>query len=355
MKNATFIYVGLPTALERFGRLGWFHYAYYFLWQVRAFCAARRLHRKVGLDIVHHVTYVNSWLPSFMGWLSIPFIWSAGLDTRTPWVFLRDMSWRARFQEIVRNVAVAVFGWLTYLCTARRASVILACAYSRGAARAGVVRRMAVGGLPSAEIDALAAQGGLRTGTFRILSVGRLLGGKGFGMGLRAFARLHRDFPGSEYWIVGEGPERRFLERLAARLGCAEAVRFWGWLPRHKVLELLSEVHVLLHPSLHEQFGYVLLEAMAAGKPVVCLDIGGPSILVGDGCGFKIPAMHPNQVVSEVHRALYRLASDPELRTHMGQTARTRAAEKWSCEAVGAELIRLYSECCAAERATGGK
>ena len=110
------------------------------------------------------------------------------------------------------------------------------------------------------------------------------------------FARLLRDRPNSEYWIVGDGPERQRLEVCARDLDCHRAVWFRGWQSREQVLALLSEVDVLVHPSLHEQFGYVLLEAMVTGRPVICLDVGGPSEVVGEACGFKIPASHPAQV-----------------------------------------------------------
>jgi glycosyltransferase involved in cell wall biosynthesis len=159
-----------------------------------------------------------------------------------------------------------------------------------------------------------------------------------------AFAALLRELPESEYWIVGAGPERNWLEKLARRLGCAEKVRFLDWMPRASLLKLLSEVDLLVHPSLHENFGYVVLEAMAAGRPVVCLGTGGCSRLVLDGGGVVIPVSTPRQVVSELCSALRRLALDPARRHREGQRAREWALEQWNWERVGERLAAVYHE-----------
>ena len=66
------------------------------------------------------------------------------------------------------------------------------------------------------------------------------------------------------------------MEKLARELGITANVKFWGGIRRAQVLEKLAECDVLIHPSLHESGGWVCLEAMAAGRPVVCLDLGGP-------------------------------------------------------------------------------
>ncbi|MGH2605878.1 MAG: glycosyltransferase, partial [Anaerolineales bacterium] len=68
------------------------HRLYYLVWQVRAYFHARTLQRRVDFDLIHHVTYVTSWPPSFMGWLDVPFVWSTGPKERTPAAFLRHMS-----------------------------------------------------------------------------------------------------------------------------------------------------------------------------------------------------------------------------------------------------------------------
>lgn len=345
-----FVYIGLSFPLSTIQKvnvpgvpLG--YYLYYTAWQVAAFRVARRLHRSVGFDLVHHVTFVNSWAPTFMGYLGVPFIWSAGVRERTPWRFLGAMSWHGAASEAARNLATALLGWPMVQLAGRRAAVILTASAPERWPHDLPVVRLPLGGLETEELEQLAAVP-LRAEArpFRVASVGRLLGWKGIGLGLRAFARLRKEIPDAEYWIIGEGPERHYFERLARQLGCRDAVRFLGWVPRQELPQYLAEIDVLLHPSLQEQFGYVVLEAMAAGRPVVCLDVAGPALLVHDGCGVRVPVQEPEQVVTDLHMALRQYALDPSARHTDGVNARLYVQREWSWETTGTRLLNLYNK-----------
>lgn len=283
---------------------------------------------------------------TFMGYLGVPFIWSAGLRERTPWQFMRVMSWRGAANEALRNLIIASLGWITLQFVGRRATLIISASAPEYWPNDLPVVRLPLGGLETEEIKSLVAVP-MRSNArpFRVASIGRLLGWKGFGLGLQAFARLREKIPDAEYWIIGDGPERNYLERLASLLGCRNAVRFIGWVSRKELLlKYLSEIDVLLHPSLHEQFGYVVLEAMAAGRPVVCLDIGGPALLVRDGCGVRVTMQNPEQVVTDLYEALLHYALEPSTRFTAGMNARVCAQCEWSWDAVGARLSHLYNQ-----------
>ena len=86
----------------------------------------------------------------------------------------------------------------------------------------------------------------------------------------------------------------------------------------------------------------MLLEAMAAGVPVICLDVGGPSVLVAQGCGFKIPVLSPTQVIDDIFEALCVLAGNPHLRESMSQRASHLAEQVWNWDAVGGRMLELY-------------
>jgi glycosyltransferase involved in cell wall biosynthesis len=342
--GAAFVFVTLPLEYHRVADVCWLGYLYYFFWQLRAYRVARRLHKQRAFDLVHHVTYGNSWAPSFMGWLGIPFVWCAGGKEVTPWRFYRVLSWRSRVTETARSLAVKGLGAVTHYCTAAHASVILSSSDTRSWNTDLPVRRFLLGGLAPAEAAALQNLPARTGGPFRVASIGRLQGWKGFALGVMAFAALLRELPESEYWIVGTGPERKWLEKLAGRLGCAGRVRFLDWMPRASLLTLLSEVDVLVHPSLHENFGYVVLEAMAAGRPVVCLGTGGCGELVSDGGGVVIPVSTPGQVASELCGALRQLALDPARRHQEGQQVRKWALEQWNWERAGERLAAVYQD-----------
>ncbi|MBN1102446.1 MAG: glycosyltransferase [Deltaproteobacteria bacterium] len=344
--NAHFVFADLPGSLGSRAIKSRFHHIYYILWQFEAYRVAKLLHKKIGFDLVQHVTYGSFWMPSLMGYLGVPFVWAAGLKDEMPVAFLRDVSWRSLVRELARNAVMRVFGPVNSLVTAHLATMIITSSDPKLWGSRLPVKRLFVGGLSEEETDVLGAlpcaphHG---SSLFRVASIGRLMGLKGFSLGIRAFARLANVYPSSEYWIIGDGPERSYLLRLAANLNCERNVRFLGWIPREELLEILPSIDVLLHPSFHEQFGYVVLEAMAAGKPVVCIDKAGPSGLVSEDCGFKIQVTDPRQVVNEIFAALAQLASNNAKRMSMGAAARKRAGTIFSWSRKGEEMFEVYS------------
>ncbi|HYE95583.1 MAG TPA: glycosyltransferase [Rubricoccaceae bacterium] len=317
---------------------------HYHLWQLGAARVARRLHREVGFDLAHHVTYAKYWAPSALAGLPVPFIWGpVGGGEATPRAFYGWLSRAALRYERARDVAQALMRREPNVRrTARRAAFAFATTEETraevrrlGARHVEVLPGIA---LPDGDAAALAQLPMPDDGPVRFISIGRLLGFKGFNLGLHAFAEaLRRDastgtLEGAEYWVVGDGMERPALERLAEELGLAERVRFFGALSLEQTMRRLGASHVLVHPSLHESGGGVCLEAMAAGRPVVCLEHGGPAVLVPPEAGVRIPPDDPEQVVREMARALRDLAADPARRRAMGAAGRAHvlAHHCWS-------------------------
>jgi len=151
-----------------------------------------------------------------------------------------------------------------------------------------------------------------------VVSVGRLREGKNLSMALRAVSMLEDLRP--VYRIVGEGPMRSALEALAAELGLEGRAEFLG--ARDDVPKVLAGADVLLHPSLSEGFGLVVLEAMAAGLPVVCTDLPALREVVG-GDGGAALLCPPD--AGEYATALGRVLESPGLREEMAGAGRSRA------------------------------
>jgi glycosyltransferase involved in cell wall biosynthesis len=182
---------------------------------------------------------------------------------------------------------------------------------------------------------------------FRLISIGRLLHWKGFHLGLEAFARFQRDCPDSQYWIVSDGPEADAWKQLAKDLGVADRVKFWGRLPAiSDVYEKLAQADVLVHPALHEAFGNVCLEALAAGRPVICLDTGGPALQVTEECGFKSPVASLEAALQSMADAMTKLYHDPDLRLRMGEAARRRVRSDFHWVQKAEKMNLLYHEVC---------
>lgn len=347
--NLHFVYFTLPFWQDslRWGQSGAMQLHYY-LWQIQAYFVARKLHRQIGFDVVQHVTFVRHSTPSFLSLLPIPLIWGpVGGGESAPLAFWQDFSLKARLYETAR----AAFRWLgerdpfVHL-TARKSAAVLAATHdtAQRLQRLGAkeVSVMAEACLYLEEIDRLAQVPMPANSPVRFISMGRLLHWKGFHLGLRAFAQAN--LQDAEYWIVGEGSEQERLQELAAQLGIAPQVRFWGRLSRPETLARLAECHALVHPSLHDSGGWVLREAMATGRPILCLDLGGPGVQVTPQTGIKVPAHTPDQAVRDLALAMQQLASDPNLRQQMGIAGQQLVRQAYAWETRGQFLTDLYEK-----------
>ncbi|MBK5254408.1 MAG: glycosyltransferase [Vicinamibacteria bacterium] len=163
---------------------------------------------------------------------------------------------------------------------------------------------------------------------------------KGIEYFLQAAALLAARFEDARFLIVGDSISeayRKELETLAASLGLGDRVVFSGF--RSDVAELLSEVTVSVLPSLAEGLSNVVLEAMAAGVPIVATQVGGTPELVEDGVtGIMVP---PRDAVA-LAQAIGSLLADPLWGRTMGERARGRVGEHFSLEAAVRNTEQLY-------------
>jgi glycosyltransferase involved in cell wall biosynthesis len=178
---------------------------------------------------------------------------------------------------------------------------------------------------------------GLPEGGFLVGCVARLAHVKGVDLAIQAVARL-RDWGCPVHLaLVGDGPERTALGRLAESLEVGRYVHFLGL--RRDVHRLLPLFDVLVIPSRNEGMGRVAVEAHVAGLPVVATRVGGIPDVVADGeTGLLVAPEDPESLAV----GLARLATDPVLRKRMAEAARERVTEELSAEAMVAALDRVY-------------
>ena len=345
-----FHFVDLPQALHKALRSR--HYGvrfYYFLWQLQAKRAALRLHGAEKFDLFHQITFSNDWMPSFIApALPVPFVWGPiGGGQKVPGELMRTLARRDRRRERARTLLQSL--WRATPARrrcARKASAILVCnketkdVLARYAAK---VVDFPVNGVSREDIAADLPVLSGREG-FRLLYVGRFDAIKGLPLAFEALRILAGIAPGATLELVGEGPERPRLEALAARLGIADRLVWIPWSPRSDIFARMRRSDVFLFPSLRDGGGAVVVEAMASGLPVVCLDVGGPGFHVQDGWGVKVPPGRPDAVAAGLAGALGRFWCDPGLRARMGGAARERAGEFYEWGRLGARLRRIYAD-----------
>jgi glycosyltransferase involved in cell wall biosynthesis len=174
-----------------------------------------------------------------------------------------------------------------------------------------------------------------REGGFVVGYIGQLITRKRLDTLIDAFAAL--DVPGKCLVIVGDGPQRAEIEARAQHVGLSDRVRFLGF--REDRLALLRGFDVIVLPSSLEGIPRCLMEAMAAGVPMVSSDIAGSRELVHhDRTGLMFPLGQPQALTA----ALRRLADDPALRARLAASARDRVHAEFSAAAMAERYVQLF-------------
>jgi len=177
--------------------------------------------------------------------------------------------------------------------------------------------------------------------TSTVLSVGNLIPIKGHELLVRAIARLQEDYPSLTCDIIGEGPERSYLQGLAKDLGVAGKVRFPGRKSRKQVADAVGRCTIFALPSSYEGLGCVYLEAMSAEKPVVaCRGQGIGDIVEHGHNGWLVEAKDCNSLTD----ALATLLQSVDLRTRLGRTARQTIVHGHTLAHQASRLTKIYEE-----------
>jgi phosphatidylinositol alpha-mannosyltransferase len=179
-----------------------------------------------------------------------------------------------------------------------------------------------------------------RDGTINILFVGRFEERKGLIHLLKAYHRLRKRHVDARLLVIGSGPKAREYRRFVG-LRQIRDVEFLGRLTDTEKARFFASADIFCSPATgQESFGVVLLEAMAAGVPIVASDIHGYKNVVQRGVqGLLVEPKNHRALAA----ALYRLANDPELRHRMGDAGRARAPE-YSWDRVTQQIVDFYHE-----------
>ena len=176
-------------------------------------------------------------------------------------------------------------------------------------------------------------------GVIRMVTVAHLVARKRHDVVLRSLAALdpaHRP----DYLVIGDGPCREPLERLAASLGVAERVRFLGQLPNPEAVARAAACDLFVMPGVEEPFGVAFVEAMAAGLPAVgSRGEGGPEDIAAVGSGMVL--VEPDDVAA-LAAVLDRLLADRAELRRLGAAARETVAANFTWERCGAETVAAY-------------
>lgn len=174
-----------------------------------------------------------------------------------------------------------------------------------------------------------------------LVAIGRLAEQKGFSLLIEAVSLLASSHPGLRLVLVGDGPLRPEIETLIAAHGLTAHVALAGWQDEAGVQRALAAAQALVLPSFAEGLPMVVMEAMAAGRPVIATAIAGvPELVINGETGWLIPAGD----VQALADAMAALAHTPQdVLTEMGKAARSRVFARHDIDLEAAKLARLIS------------
>jgi glycosyltransferase involved in cell wall biosynthesis len=181
---------------------------------------------------------------------------------------------------------------------------------------------------------------GISNDALIITFVGRLIYAKGVQDLISAFSTIKDTALELKLLIVGDGPYRAKLEKLARQTDCAGNIIFLGQRNQDEVIDMLSATNIFVNPSYSEGLPTSVMEAASIGLPIIATDVGGTrEIITTDEAGILVKAGN----VAQMSKELTGLCTSAELREKLGGNARILVDKKFSWDKITGEYIKLYA------------
>ena len=342
-QNLHFIYCDLPKYISwwKKGQRG--VHLYYVLWQIFATVNGYKLHRKIKFDFCHHLTFSPFYQPPFLSLLPIPFIWGPlGGGEKLPFKFLRIFQKKYIAREVIRILIkkLALVNPVVIYAMVK-SKIIISSTHETYKAipkifRNKVVKEMQIG-MSQEDIAKVINK---ENDEFTLITAGRQNYWKAHILIIQAFAQfLKKNHCVARLKIIGRGSENFRLKSAVKELGIENSVVFIPFLPkRSDVLLAFSQADVFIYSSLLECAGYVVLEALSQGTPVICLNLPGPGEIVNGTCGITVSCDCPTNTIKNISNAIEKLYYNEQLLDKMTKSAPVRVKSKYYWPTKGERL-----------------
>lgn len=319
-------------------------------WQRKALQLAKRLDAEIDFDLIHHVTGTGFREPGYLWKLNKPFVWGpiGGLQY-FPWRLLSAVPPRSRAFFVFKILAAA---WAMHLDgrprrAARKARLILAGSsnVARNVRRLWSRDSVVMCEVSSPEIELPISRRRDSTVPLEIVWCGKCEPRKALNIVLLALSKIHSEMPAIDWRLtaVGDGPSLQQWKVQADSLGVGTLCRFMGRVARNEAQAIMASAHCMVQPSIYDATSTVVVEALANGLPIVCLDHFGFSDAVQNEWGIKIPPRDLRSAVEGFSAAIIKLATDEELRYRMARAAR-EASRRFTVSHKARILDNLFRE-----------
>jgi len=324
-----FLPVRLPKSQQRWMDFEPTFYAAYRQWHRLAFKLASELHRENSFALVHTVTLCGFREPGFAWTMGIPHVWGPLGGTHCfPKAFLGLLEWKDRVREVARSC----LNWVQLhaiprIKQASRKSVSVIAATH--AAQQALENSFGVPVLKELEtgiesVRSTPRQPRMPNQPLNILWAGRLRGWKALPILLFALARLPKE-QSFCLRVLGDGSCLKPWQKLANELGISRHVEWLAWPAYRETLPHYCWADIFAFTSLRDTSGTGLLEAMAAGCPIVSVDHQGAADIVDETCGMLVPVVDSDKTAQGFADAISLLHNSPVLWKKLSDGALVRA------------------------------
>ncbi len=316
-------------------------------WQKESLRQAQELHAQEKFALVHQTTFHSFRVPFRAAELGIPSVWGpiAGGESVPPG-FYSDLG-SARFGEAGRRLINRL--WLRLPAVQRsldRANVIFVSNRTTLEFLPAPIHRKCVIVAPNAlrPEDERQPEPAVRPAhkEFELLYVGNCVATRALPL---VFAAIRNcGLRNVKLTVVGTGPALENWKACARAWNLDSIVEFTGQVARDRLPEFYARADALVFPALRDSGGSALLEAMARGLPVICLDWAGPGEMLDASSGVKIPVRDRAETIAGLAAAVARLQALPSLCQELGRAGRARALACFRWEAKGRQLRAVYQK-----------
>jgi len=327
-----FLYYDLPGPILKFKKtIG--ATLYYAIWLkcIVSFCIKEN--RKIKFDLIHHITFgvfrIINPLPFF---LNAPFVFGpVGGGETAPKELRKSFSVKNYIIDLIRDyINVVTFYNPFFRLFLSKTKLILSKTNEtlnflpvRYQSKTFTKIEIGIDNVMCVNDVILSEHKGPQ-----ILFVGRFLYWKAPHIVLRSFKKIHAKFPNAKLTMIGGGPELKALKELEQSLNI-EAIKWIKWIPQNELKEYYKNSDVFIFPSLHDSSGNVVLEALSFGLPVVCLNIGGPAIILGNNISTSINVQNlaEDEIIELITKKTIQIISDSNYKETLSKQALKRASE----------------------------
>ena len=348
-ENLHFYYYDTCKMLQKVKKKEKRLYIYYLFWQIGIIKIIKKLKREVDFDYSMHLTFGSLWMPTFLPFFDIPFIWGpVGGGDGVPKAYIKNFPLKQRIIQRLRYVLIDTSFLNPLVAIPSRKAVAILCRTENNAIaipkkyrnKTHVILETAMEG----DVFSYEKDYSKEKSKVELIVIGRLVPFKNVIAAVDVMNILKPKYENIHMTIIGRGPEREKIEKRIEEYDLFEDITLIKELPRREVLEKLTKADIYFFPSLREGGSWALMEGMAVGLPVVCLNWTGMSVITDENSAIRIKPSDYEQSIDDFTKAISDLIENEEIRIKMGAAGKQRIKERYNWETKGEYIEKMLEK-----------